>query len=325
MADDSFRILEHVRARADENRQRAEREKAIGTADALTGGTTGLAHYATRVKEDAFTIASTAADIVDTLPAGPIDATGEASTIAQDLEDISRDAAKISTYISTLVGQDAAATGEASIAISDAIASISRKSDLRFPVQAAVRGAVVPLLTSIKTALEDLNLAYGSMMRILMVVEPIRRYITSNPITLMTLQYVMSTNSEFLLFFVDLIEPLKRFTPSTWTEGMPSTSSESLNRYNELDMEVRMNRHAMTCQFQRLIKSVANVLQNPSGANLSSFIMDTGLKSDLVGEVESEEGGKEDFRMSETWLFINGIAGEMPWLRLACNKLGEEV
>jgi hypothetical protein len=135
-----------------------------------------------------------------------------------------------------------------------------------------------------------------------------------------TFKYIQQNWSVLASFFVDLLEPTKRFCMANSTNGTPSASGTEFNIYNELDLTVPMNRHAVVCQLQRLAKSGINLFRNPH-VGLDDFEMDTELESDARSDVLPMSVLRRTDQKPETWLFINGIAGETHWETLALEKL----
>ncbi|KAH8755691.1 hypothetical protein F5883DRAFT_430238, partial [Diaporthe sp. PMI_573] len=141
----------------------------------------------------------------------------------------------------------------------------------------------------------------------------------SNAANWETLQYILSNWSILAEFLIDLVEPAKLYAMGNSRDDKPSKDEMDRNKYNELDLNKPMNRHAVICQFQRLAKSLVVVLKDGQGEGLDRFKMDTKLDTDN-GDMESKKQGY-DFEGKATWFFVNGIAGEPYWLRLACDKL----
>ncbi|GLA32886.1 hypothetical protein AnigIFM63326_001531 [Aspergillus niger] len=146
--------------------------------------------------------------------------------------------------------------------------------------------------------------------------------IFSNNLNWEALEFILSERYKLMGFLIDLVDPAKLFTAGNSTDGKPSNGNGERNTYNELDFNMPMNRHAAICQLQRLAKSLAYLLKNESSAlSLSDIRMDTTLENDYGGDVGSKLQG--DNSSKERWFFINGIAGEPYWSRLACDKLGD--
>jgi hypothetical protein len=124
-------------------------------------------------------------------------------------------------------------------------------------------------------------------------------------------------------FLVDLLEPMKRFVSAESTDGTPIPSAEAWNNYNELDLSQPMNRHAVLNQVQRFFRSVIEVFRQKD-LDIGHFEMDTRLETDsrLPAVTMTALKRRDDpVKEAETWLFVNGIAGELYWNRLACSKL----
>ena len=86
-----------------------------------------------------------------------------------------------------------------------------------------------------------------------------------------------------------------------------------------------MARHAVLCQLQRLAKSVISLLksQNITFGGEGGFTMDTKLQSDAGKDVVTLDVVGREGQAPESWLFVNGIAGEVHWQTLALKKLGD--
>jgi hypothetical protein len=124
-------------------------------------------------------------------------------------------------------------------------------------------------------------------------------------------------------FFVDLLEPMKRFVSAASTDGTPPPDAVKWNDYNELDLSQPMNRHAVLSQIQRFSKSVIEVFRQKD-LNVGRFVMDTQLETDS-GEtavtITALKRKDDKTQTAETWLFVNGIAGELYWNHLAVSKI----
>jgi hypothetical protein len=91
-----------------------------------------------------------------------------------------------------------------------------------------------------------------------------------------------------------------------------------------------MNRHALICQVQRLVMSIKYLLWGQSsGFGSIDMSHETTLSTDPPNSMERTinvnppiaDGDVKEPQLSEKWIFINGIAGEVFWLRLSCQKL----
>jgi hypothetical protein len=84
-----------------------------------------------------------------------------------------------------------------------------------------------------------------------------------------------------------------------------------------------MNRHAALSQIQRFFKSIIEVFRQKD-LNVGEFVMDTKLETDCTGPAETITVLKrqnDKVKTAETWLFVNGIAGEFFWNHLAIMKI----
>ncbi|KAM0715715.1 hypothetical protein Q7P37_009215 [Cladosporium fusiforme] len=166
----------------------------------------------------------------------------------------------------------------------------------------------------------------------------LRDTVFSNDINSATLQLIFSNPKDLIRFLVDVFECTKAYAINTSRDGN-APADDRRGQFNELDLSSKMNRHAAICQLQRFVLSLAfilrRLLENIRMGNDDGFLVDdtADLRSDagnaaLVHVAAPSAGGFWGFsRLSgnmyknERWLFINGIAGEYHWTRLACDKL----
>lgn len=178
----------------------------------------------------------------------------------------------------------------------------------------------------------------------------VKEGIFSNDINAATLTLIGNRPGELVEFLLDLFEAAKCYALANSESGI-ATADDARGQYNEFDFSDPMNRHAIICQIQRLVKSIVFVLRQvdksmkfedidmtkvttlpsdsrtPLGGTLKitreGKLPSEGSKSSpsasLHGQQEEEVSSKQV--SNENWLFINGVAGERHWLRLACNKL----
>ena len=124
-------------------------------------------------------------------------------------------------------------------------------------------------------------------------------------------------------FFVDLLEPMKRFVSAESIDGTPPPEAVRWNKYNELDLSQAMNRHAVLSQVQRFMKSVIEVFRQKD-LNVAKFVMGTQLETDSGKTdvtITALKRKDDKVKTAETWLFVNGIAGELYWNHLAVSKI----
>jgi hypothetical protein len=124
-------------------------------------------------------------------------------------------------------------------------------------------------------------------------------------------------------FLFDLLEPMKRFVPAESIDGTPPPEAVKWNKYNELDLSQAMNCHAVLSQVQRFMKSVIEVFRQKD-LNVGKFVMDTQLETDSGGTAVTSTALKrkdDKVKTAETWLFVNGIVGELYWNHLAVSKI----
>ncbi|PVH79240.1 hypothetical protein DL98DRAFT_389833, partial [Cadophora sp. DSE1049] len=157
----------------------------------------------------------------------------------------------------------------------------------------------------------------------------IRDGIFNNDVNAATLGLIWSNGADLARFFVDLVEPAKCYVPADSPDGIVGQNN-SRGEDNELDLSKAMNRHAAICQFQRLAKSIIFIVKGmPTAVKIEELdhigMTDaTTLWSDVKsGKVIVAKPPGEQLVTNEKWLFVNGIAGELHWLRLACEKLAK--
>ena len=156
--------------------------------------------------------------------------------------------------------------------------------------------------------------------------------IFTNHVNQDTLAFILQHKSDLVRFFADLAEPAKLYAASDSTNGTASNVQWPDNPYNELDLTKAMNRHAAICQLQRLVKSPANIMtMGRDSVPLNQLLMDIRLRSDFNAAGTDADAAPltvrftgENSNKGEKWLFVNGIAGELFWLRLYCEKLRDE-
>ena len=131
-------------------------------------------------------------------------------------------------------------------------------------------------------------------------------------------------------FLVDILEPMKRFVSAESTDGFPPPEASAWNNYNELDLSQPMNRHAVISQIQRFFKSIIEVFRQKD-LDIARFDMNTKLKTDSSQSIvettalrREKNNVPKDVKVAETaesWIFVNGIAGEFYWNHLSVQKL----
>ena len=155
------------------------------------------------------------------------------------------------------------------------------------------------------------------------------KFIMSNPLNHSTFIFIRSHWFEVGYFLVDLTEPMKRFTSASSATGRPDLPDAAYNQYNELDMTEPMNVHAIISQMQRVILSLTALFTQKS-VDISTFTMNTVLATDsqpdqgeMNTDVQTLSIASREGQNPETWLFVNGIAGEYFWTTLAVKKLAD--
>jgi hypothetical protein len=166
--------------------------------------------------------------------------------------------------------------------------------------------------------------------------------IFSNDINPAALGVIWGNGAGLAKFVVDLVEPAKC---NILADSLDVVAGQNplYGQDNELDFTKAMNRHAVICQLQRLAKSIIFILEEMATPvnKLGEIRMteETKLRSDVISGTIITTGPRQEQASTsprrlprrqpqetpkvtnEKWLFINGIAGELYWLRLACEKL----
>ncbi|KAL3486946.1 hypothetical protein BJX62DRAFT_241525 [Aspergillus germanicus] len=140
------------------------------------------------------------------------------------------------------------------------------------------------------------------------------------------LRYIIKERSQLAEFLIDLIEPAREFAVSTSSDGTPrGSNARELNEYNELNLHKPMNRYAVICQLQRLVKSIVILFDNrKEEGNSGKLEMNTTLDADTAGYiVKSDAEGAEFQKGKEEWFFVNGISREPFWVKAVCNRIAE--
>ncbi|RDW72390.1 uncharacterized protein DSM5745_07562 [Aspergillus mulundensis] len=194
----------------------------------------------------------------------------------------------------------------------------------------------------------------GSIFGAVGSVSSIREAVFRNEINATTLILLRDKAGDLAKFLLDFVEVAKCYYRADGSLQSGLDDEHVLyTEFNELDFSKDRNRHAAICQMQRLALSVIYILQNlltPVAFKDIKMSEHTNLQSDRGIRLQetyttrdgtrSNGGGNNRSRMeerhkkmldpeakaaisdnNEKWLFVNGIAGEMFWLELACNKL----
>jgi len=160
-------------------------------------------------------------------------------------------------------------------------------------------------------------------------VDSIWKAIVDNPANQELLETLKKDWWKVTCFLVDILEPIKQFVSAESHDGMPPPAASAWNQYNELDLSQPMNRHAVISQVQRFFKSIIEVFRQKD-LDVARFDMSTRLETDSMRSVvmttvlQREEASVEGVGVAETaesWIFVNGIAGEFFWNNLSVQKL----
>ena len=219
--------------------------------------------------------------------------------------------------ISTLIGLPGEALKRA---INAAIGTVGNDGILEIAWNVFRRGTQKAILTTVGVILK---VTLSAMIGYLGPVDSIWKAIIDNPANQELFDTLKKDWWKVARFFVDLLEPMKRFVSAESINGDPPPEAARWNEYNELDLSQAMNRHATLSQVQRFFKSVIEVFRQKD-LNVGNFEMDTRLETDSTEPAVTITALKrkdDKVKTDETWLFVNGIAGEFFWNHLAVSKI----
>ncbi|AEO59315.1 hypothetical protein MYCTH_2128368 [Thermothelomyces thermophilus ATCC 42464] len=223
--------------------------------------------------------------------------------------------------------------------ITTAINTSSRALSSRV-ADAALRFATDVFAAAGDTAIVDLILevighSLEALTQSLSAAALIVRGIFTNDTNETTLGFILDHLSDLFQFILDMIQPenvIPRFATAGGTiekDGGEFPGRD--NPYNELDLRRDANRHAVVYQVQRVLLTLAAILKQgregvPSNG-LEGLEMNITLRSDFKDGAPpppthvSKLEGSSTYYPNEKWLFINGIANELVWFRLSCDKI----
>ncbi|WAO97116.1 Hypothetical protein NCS54_01482500 [Fusarium falciforme] len=151
-----------------------------------------------------------------------------------------------------------------------------------------------------------------------------------------TLGFILNDLYDLLRFLYDLVKPENVIPGYPAADGTIKNRADEFpgsdNPYNELDLRLAQNRHAIVYQVQRVALTLIAILKMgreqvpPSG--IGNLHMDVSLPSDFDKDGTpppptylSRLGGGSESPPNEKWLFINGIANEFVWFQRSCDKI----
>lgn len=204
--------------------------------------------------------------------------------------------------------------------ISAALDAFGNDNVLEVAQNAFIKGTQRAILTFVSIITRTI---LGAMLGYLGPIHVIWNQILDNPATKELLAEYRNKWWVPAYFFLDILEPLKRFVRAESPDGTPIPGAEQWNDYNELDLTKTMNVHAVTSQVQRFLKSIIEIFRL-NDQNEQDFRMNTTLDSDTHETAWTTTAFKrkdDPVQQPETWLFVNGIAGEFYWNRLAVSKI----
>jgi hypothetical protein len=204
--------------------------------------------------------------------------------------------------------------------INTAISAVGNDNILEIAWNVFRRATQKAILTTVSVILKT---TLSAMIGYLGPVDSIWKAIIDNPANQELFNTLKKDWWKVARFLVDLLEPMKRFVCAGSIDGTPPPEAVRWNDYNELDLTKPMNRHAALSQIQRFFKSIIEVFRQKN-LNVGEFVMDTKLETDCTGPAEIVTVLKREndkVKAAETWLFVNGIAGEFFWNHLAIQKI----
>ncbi|KAM0718099.1 hypothetical protein Q7P37_006431 [Cladosporium fusiforme] len=204
--------------------------------------------------------------------------------------------------------------------ITTALDAIGNDNVLDIAQNAFMKGTQHAILTFVSVVTKTI---LGASLGYLGPIHVIWNKLLENPATKQLLEDLRTTWWVPAYFLIDILEPMKRFVPAESPDGTPMEGAEVWNNYNELDLDQAMNRHAVLSQIQRFLKSIIEIFRL-NDQNEQDFRMNTTLDSDThetAWDMSALKRNDDPVQQPETWLFVNGIAGEFYWNRLAVNKL----
>lgn len=140
--------------------------------------------------------------------------------------------------------------------------------------------------------------------------------ILSNEINVATLGLLWNHFDELASFFVDIAECFKCYAPASSLDGK-AAPGDLHGRYNELDMSQPMNRHAIACQIQRLVRSVIFILKNMA-TPIKFDEIEMGEETVLKSDGDCRSGTLLEVRPSGWQRVINpSRIQEQSWVRLS--------
>lgn len=205
-------------------------------------------------------------------------------------------------------------------AINVAIGTVGNDNVLEIAWNVFRKATQKAILTTIAVILKT---TLSAMIGYLGPVDSIWKAIIDNPANQELLETLKKDWWKVARFFVDLLEPMKRFVSADSIDGTPIRGADAWNNYNELDLSQAMNRHAVLSQIQRFFKSVIEVFRQKD-LDVGKFEMDTRLETDTnkpAAIITAFKRRDDKVKQAESWLFVNGIAGEFYWNHLACSKI----
>lgn len=204
--------------------------------------------------------------------------------------------------------------------VSTAIDAIGSDNVLEIAQNAFMKGTQNAILTFVSLVTRTI---LGAALGYLGPIHVIWNRILENPANRELLTWIRSNWWVPAYFLLDVLEPLKRFVQAESPDGTPIPGADAWNDYNELDLNQPMNRHAVFSQVQRFIKSIIEIFRL-NDQNDQDFHMNTVLDTDAhdsAWNLTALKRKDDPVQQPETWLFVNGIAGEFYWNRLAVQKL----
>ncbi|RKK63875.1 hypothetical protein BFJ69_g16832 [Fusarium oxysporum] len=291
----------------------------------------GIGTGARIVADSIGTLAKTRADVVGTLAKVLSDSSSTASKVVKDSLSTADMIVLDAGNTVLKVRDDILTTGmqAASCALSSRAAGVFLK--YATDVFTAVGDAAV-----VDAFLQVIHRSLEAMTQNLSGALLIWRGIFTNGTNEDTLGFILNHLYDLLQFLYDLVKPENVIPRLPAADGAIESNADGFpgrdNRYNELDLRQKENRHAIIYQVQRVSLTLTAILKMdtehvlPSG--LGELDMNASLPSDFDNDgnpppptyVSRLVGGPASLP-NEKWLFINGIANEFVWFQRSCDKI----
>lgn len=273
----------------------------------------------------------TTGDVVGTLAKVLSDSACTASKVVKDTLSTGDKILLDSETTVRKVRDDTLTTGfqAASCALSSRAADVFLKCATDVLTAAGDAAVVDAILQVIHRSLEAMTQSLSGAMLIW-------RGIFTNGTSEDTLGFILNHLYDLLWFLYDLGKPGSVIPGYPAADGAIENRADEFpgrdNPYNELDLRLAQNRHAIIYQVQRIALTLTAILKMGREGVLPSGLGDLSMNASLPSDfdkydnpppptyVSRLEGGPES-PPNEKWLFINGIANEFVWFQRSCDKI----